>query len=167
MKFPICKECLRNEILCDKCARNVGDKLIKIDEIRMYRTLNNVSRKFSLLKDVEVQRVIKGKDIILIIADKENASKIIGKEGGMVERLSKSLGKQIRVVSEMSKFEDFVKEMFYSTHIIGINVIYGEKDQYKVKISSSEKGRLPIESERFTKIVKSIFGVDAEIVFGE
>ena len=131
----------------------------------MYRTLNRVSKKFSLLRDVEVQRVINGKNLILILADKENASKIIGKEGGMVERLSKSIGKQIRVVSEMSTLEDFVKEMFYSTPIIGINVVYGEKDEYKVKIPLSEKGRLPIKLDKFSKIVKSIFAVDAEIVF--
>jgi transcription antitermination factor NusA-like protein len=156
MKFPICKACLKNELLCDKCARNVGDNLIKIDEIKMYRTLNRVSKKFSLLKDVEIQRVINAKKVVLILANKENASKIIGKEGGMVERLSKSIGKQIRVVSEMSTLEDFVEEIFYSTPIIGINVIYGEKDQYKVKIPSSEKDRLPIKPEKFSKVVRSI-----------
>ncbi len=165
MKFPICKACLKNELLCDSCARKVGDKLIKIDEIKMFRLLNRISKKYEILKDAEIDRVVNSNNMILIMTDRKNASKIIGKDGGMAERLSKSLGKQIRVVSEMSSLEDFVEEIFYSTPIIGINVFYGEKDQYKVKIPSSEEGRLPIEPEKFSKIVKSIFSVDAEIVF--
>lgn len=165
MKFPICKVCLKNELLCDSCARKVGDKLIKIDEIKMFRLLNRISKKYDILKDAEINRVVNSNNMVLIMTDRENASKIIGKEGGMVERLSKSLGKRIRVVSEMSSLEDFVEEIFYSTPIIGINVFYGEKDQYRVKIPSSEKERLPIEPEKFSKIVKSIFGLDAEIVF--
>jgi len=165
MKFPICKVCLKNDILCDGCATNVGEKLIKVDEIRMFRTLNKLAKRYEPLKDAEIQRVIDSPNMLLIMTDKENASKIIGKKGGMIRRLSKDLGKQIRVIADVSTLEDFIKEMFYSAPILGINVVYGEKDEYKVRVPSSEEKMLPIEPEKFSKIVNSIFGVDAELVF--
>ena len=58
MKFPICKKCLKDEILCDKCATEVGKKLIKIDEIRMYKSLDKFGKKYEALKDVEVHRLV-------------------------------------------------------------------------------------------------------------
>ena len=165
MKFPICKVCLKNDILCDGCATKVGEQLIKVDEIKMFRTLNKIGKKYEPLKDVEIHRLIDSPRMLLIMTDRENASKVIGKKGGMVKKLGKDLGKQIRVVTEMSSLEDFVKEMFYSTPILGINVVYGEKDEYKVRIPLSEEQELPIGPEKFAKVANSIFGVNAELVF--
>lgn len=165
MKFPICKLCLKNDILCEACAAKVGEKLIKLEEIKSFRTLNKLARRYKPLKYVEVNRVINSDNMLLVMTNRENASKIIGKSGGMVKRLSKDLGKQIRVVSGVSNIESFVKEIFHTSPILGVNVVYGEKDEYKVRISSSEKDKLPIDPEKFSKIANSIFGVSAEIVF--
>jgi len=165
MKFPICKVCLKNDILCDGCAKEVGEKLIKSEEIKMFRLLNKLSKKYGILDDVKINRVIDSENMLLIMTDKENASKIIGKEGGMIKKLSKDLRKQMRVISDMSSFEDFVKEMFFSTPLLGINVVYGERDKYRVRIPSSEQTILPIEPEKFSKVANSIFKVDAELVF--
>jgi transcription antitermination factor NusA-like protein len=165
MKFPICEKCLKNELLCEECAKKVGKKLIKIDEILAYRQLNKYTEKYDILKDVEIHRIVDSPNMLLIITDKQNASKIIGKNGGMVNQLSQELGKPIRVVSEISTLEKLVDEIFYNMHIIGINVTYGEKDQYKVRIPLSEKEKIPIEPEKFSKIAYSMFGVKAELVF--
>ena len=165
MKFPICKICLKNEILCDGCATQVGERLIKVDEIKMFRQLNKIMKKYKPLKDAKIDRIVDSKNMLLIMTDRENASKIIGKKGGMVNRLSKDLEKQIRVVADMSNLKDFVKEMFFSTPILGVNVVYGDKDKYKVRIPSSEQAMLPIDPEKFSKIANSIFKVDAELVF--
>ncbi|NCN39348.1 MAG: hypothetical protein COY38_00490 [Candidatus Aenigmarchaeota archaeon CG_4_10_14_0_8_um_filter_37_24] len=165
MKYPICKLCLKNEILCGSCAKRVGESLIKIDEIEMFRKLEKLTRKYALLKDVEIQRIIDSPNMLLILAGKENASKIIGKEGGMIKKLSQDLGKQIRVIAGMSNLEDFVKEIFFSTNILGINVIYGERDMYKIRLPSAEREILPIDPDKFSKAANSIFGVDAELVF--
>ncbi len=165
MKFPICEKCLKNDILCKECAENVGEKLIKVDEIKAFKTLNKLGRKYQALKDAEVHRVVDGSNMLLVMTDRKNASKIIGKNGGMIKKLSKDLGNQIRVVSDISTFGSFVKEIFHTFPILGVNVIYGKKDEYKVRISSLEKGSLPIDPEKFSKIANSIFGVDAEMVF--
>ncbi len=165
MKFPICKICLKNDILCDGCATKIGEQLIKIDEIKMFRTLNKLAKRYEPLKDARVERVVDSSKMLLIMTDRENASKIIGKNGGMIKRLSKDLGKQIRVVSGVSTLEAFVGEIFHTFPVLGVNVIYGEKDEYKVRISSDDQNKLPIEPEKFSKIANSMFGVDAEIVF--
>jgi len=83
----------------------------------------------------------------------------------MIKKLSQDLGKQIRVIAGMSNLEDFVKEIFFSTNILGINVIYGERDMYKIRLPSAEREILPIDPDKFSKAANSIFGVDAELVF--
>jgi len=165
MKFPICEICLKNDILCNGCATKIGEQLIKLDEIKIFRILNKLAKKYEPLKDARVDRAVDSSKMLLIMTDKENASKIIGKNGGMVKRLSKDLGKQIRVVSGISTLEAFVGEIFHTFPILGMNVIYGEKDVYRVRISSNDQNKLPIEPEKFSKIVNSMFGIDAEIVF--
>ena len=89
MKFPICKVCLKNDILCEGCATKIGEQLIKSDEIKMFRILKKLAKKYEPLKDARVDRVVDSSKMFLIMTDRENASKIIGKNGGMVKRLSK------------------------------------------------------------------------------
>jgi len=166
MKFPICKVCLKSDILCNQCAEIVKKEGIKSDEIKLFRRLNKLAKKYEPLRDVEIKRAIDNKNILLIITNKESASKIIGKNGGMVKRLGKELGRQIRVVSDSSSIEQFVKEIFFSTPILGINVLYtpdGEK--YRIRIPSSERVVLPILPEVFSEIANSLLNIDAELVF--
>ncbi len=166
MKFPICKVCLKNDILCNGCAEKIGELGIKADELKMFRRLNKLFKKYNLLKDVEVKRVIDSNNILLIITNKEDASKLIGKNGGMVKKLGKDLGKQIRVIGELSNIGQFVNEIFFSTPILGINVLYtAKKDKYKIRIPSSERVVLPITPEKFSDIANSVLNVDAELVF--
>lgn len=166
MKFPICKKCLNEELLCETCANVVGESLIKADEINLYRKFEKISRKYGILKDVEIKRMIESGNLLLILADKKNTSRIIGKNGGMISQLSQDLDKQIRVLTTTQNLENFVRELLYSIHVLGINVVYSpEGDKYKIRLPISEKKLLPIDEEKFSKIMESFFKVDAQLVF--
>lgn len=166
MKFPICRVCLKNDILCNGCSEKTKKSGIKEDEVNAFRKLNKLLKRFDPLKDVEIKRVIESKNTLLIISKKEDVSKLIGKSGGMVKKLGKDLLKQIRVVSESSTLEEFINEIFFFTPIIGINVLFTpEGDKYRIRIPSSERVVLPIPPDVFSQITGSILNIDAELVF--
>jgi N utilization substance protein A len=156
---------LKNDILCNGCAEKVGNEEIKIDEIKMFRRLNEFLKDQKPLKDVEIKRAV-GNDILMIITRKDDVSKLIGKEGRMVKKLSKELERPVKIVEKSSDIKDFVKEVFSSVPVLGINVIYKPEGQmYKIRIKKTERTKLPLSSELFTSVSRSLFHVDTDIVF--
>lgn len=166
MEFPICNVCLKNEILCSGCSKKMQESNIKDDEIRIYRGLNKLMRDEKHLKESKVRRVYSDKNFILIICDKESVSKLIGKNGIIIKKIEKKLGKQIRVVSDSLTFNDFVKEILFSSTILGINIVYiGDSVKYRVRLPASERVLLPLSAEAFSDIANSLYKTPAEIVF--
>jgi transcription antitermination factor NusA-like protein len=165
MKFPICSVCLNNNILCNACAEKVGKNEIKIDEIEMYRRLNKLLGEQRILKDIEIKRIV-GTSTLLIITGKNNAARLIGKDGKVVKKLVKDLGKQVRVVEQPTELKDFVNDVFFTVPILGINVVYNSQGElYRIRIPKSERTKLPISSEVFMNISKTLFNKDTDVIF--
>ena len=165
MKFPICSVCLKNNLLCNACAERVGEKEIKIDEIKMYRRLNRLLKDQKTLKDIEIKRVV-GNDMLLIVTEKNDAAKLIGRDGRIVKKLAKELGRLVRVVEKPSELKNFVNDVFFTVPILGINVVYKtEGELYRIRIPKSERTKLPVSSDVFISVSKSLFHVDTEVVF--
>jgi transcription antitermination factor NusA-like protein len=165
MKFPICSVCLKNNLLCNACAEKVGENEIKIDEIKMYRRLNRLLKGQKPLKDIEIKRAV-GSNMLLIVTKKNDAAKLIGKEGRIVKKLVKELNRPVRVVEQPKQLENFVNEVLFTVPILGINVVYRpDGELYRIRVPKSARTRLPISSEIFVNVSKSLFHVDTDVVF--
>lgn len=165
MKFPICSVCLKNNILCNACAKKVRELGIKLDEIKVYRLLNRLLKHERSLREVEIKRAV-GKNLLLIVTRKEDVSKLIGKNGKIVKKLARELKRPVRIVEQPSDLRDFVNDVFFTVPIMGVNIVYKpEGELYRIRIPKSERTKLPISSDLFSNISKSLFGVDADVVF--
>ena len=166
MEFPICKICLKNDILCPTCTDLVKRENISDDEVKSYRELNKFLKGEEHLKDVAIKRVLGNKDFLLIVTSKDGVSKIIGKNGIIAKKLSKNIKKQIRVISDASSIEELAKEVLFSSTILGINVLYTPNNKkYRIRVSNSDRIFLPVEPDTFSSIAHSIFKDDVELVF--
>ena len=165
MQFPICQVCLKNDILCNGCADKVGSKEIKVDEIKMFRRLNELLKDQRALKDVDIKRAV-GNDTLMIVTRKEDVSKLIGKDGRTVKKLSKELERPVKIIEESTDVKDFVKDVFSSVPVLGINVVYkpGVK-MYKIRIKRTDRNKLPLSAELFASLSRSIYHIDTDIVF--
>jgi len=156
---------LKNELLCNACAEKVGKEEIKIDEIETYRYLNKLLKDQKTLRDIEIKRAV-GSNMLLIVTKKNDAAKLIGKEGRVVKKLSKELGRLVRVVEQPSKLKDFVNDVFFTVPILGINIIYRPNGElYRIRVPKSERTKLTISSDIFANVSKSLFHVDTDVVF--
>jgi len=165
MKFPICSVCLKNNLLCNACAEKVGENEIKIDEIKIYRRLNRLLKNQKTLKDIEIKRAV-GKTMLLIVTKKNDAARLIGKEGRVVKKLAKGLDRSVRIVEQPPQLKDFVNDVFFTVPILGINVVYSpEGELYRIRVPKSERMKLPISSDIFVNVSKSLFHVDTDVVF--
>jgi len=165
MKFPICKVCLKNNILCNACAERVGENEIKIEEIKIFRRLNKFLKDKKPLRDIKIKRAV-GRNMLMIITNKEGVSKLIGKDGSTVKKLAKELSRPIRIVEQESNIKNFVRDIFFTVPIMGINIVYSpEGEKYKIRIPRSERTKLPVSSDIFASVSRSLFHVDADVVF--
>ena len=165
MKFPICSVCLNNNILCNACAEKVGKNEIKIEEIEMYRHLNKLLGDQRILRDIEIKRVV-GNNMMLIVTSKNDAARLIGKDGKIVKKLVKDLGRSVRVVEQPTELKDFVNDVFFTVPILGINIVYRPQGElYRIRIPRSERTKLPISSEVFMNISKTLFNKDTDVIF--
>jgi len=166
MRFPICKVCLKNKILCKACERAAKANKINDEEIKMYRDLNRILKPYNFAEDIEIKRAISNENVLLIITNKNDVSKIIGKQGGVVRKLGKELNRQIRVMAEPSNPKKFIKEIFFSIPIIGINTIFAPTGAtYKIRIPNSEKNTMAVPPETFSNIFNSFFNENVDIIF--
>ncbi|MDI6826239.1 MAG: hypothetical protein QMD36_03535 [Candidatus Aenigmarchaeota archaeon] len=165
MRFPICSVCLKSNILCNACAERVGNEEIKIDEIEMFRRLNEFLGDQRSLRDVEIKRAV-GRKILMIIVNKGDMSKLIGKDGRIVKKISKELERPVRIVEYMPDLNGFIREVFFNIPVIGINIVYKPEGKlYKIRVPESERTNLPISSEILASISRSLFHADVDVVF--
>ncbi len=139
---------------------------IKGDEVAFYRNLNKIVKDEKHLKDGKIRRVYGNKNFLLIVCDKDSVPKLIGKNGIIIKKIEKSLSKQTRVISDSLKFHDFIKEVLFSSTILGINIVYApDGTKYKIRIPANERIIMPLSPEDFANITNSVFNTPVELVF--
>src|SRR3989338_7551182 len=166
MEFPICNVCLKNEILCSGCSKKLESNGRRDEEIRLYRNLNKTIKGEKHLKDGKISRIYLDKNFALIVCDKNSVPGLIGKNGIIIKKIEKILGKQIRVISDSLTFNEFIKEILFSSTVLGINIMYTQEGiKYRIRIPGNERVIMPLSPEAFASIANTLFNTSAELVF--
>lgn len=163
MKAPICDICLRSSILCPACKKKLDRREISDSDISVSRKLFEASDRFNSLKGVQIRKIIETPNNIILISGIGDAARIIGKAGMIVKDLSKSLGKNVRVIEETSDKRDFIERVIFPSKIIAMNVLFKE-DREVLKIIISPERQLPLGKDNLNEIVKQVFDQDILIV---
>jgi transcription antitermination factor NusA-like protein len=136
--------------------------LVSESEINVARALHSLSKEARVLENVTIHHVVETDKIVLIICGRGDTSNIVGKGGVIAKKLSKQLGKHIKIVEKTSDLKNFLQQLLYPTRVIGVNVIYASgSEALKVVI---EGNKIPMDLKTFKDIVRTIFG--KEIIIG-
>lgn len=160
MKAPICNVCLNSDILCMACKKRLDEGEVTQSDIEVSRIINEVGKTFNPLNEVEIKKVIEGKSISVIICKKGDGARLVGKNGVMIKKLSKLVGKPIRIVEESEDAKEFIENLIKPVPVLGMNVIYKPgKEILKIIIPKGRK--IPMSKESFAEVINLTFGKDS------
>jgi transcription antitermination factor NusA-like protein len=162
MKSLICNVCLNSDILCAACKKRVEEGKLSGKEIKILKAINEVSKSFKPLGEVEITKIISGDRMSVIICRKGDGPRLVGKDGVMIKKLSRIVGNPLRVVEESMDEKEFIRNLISPVPLIGLNVVYEPgKEVLKVVIPRGRK--IPMSRESFSKIVNQMFGKSAVV----
>jgi transcription antitermination factor NusA-like protein len=154
--------CLKSDILCNVCQGRLDGGEISKTEVDVSKFLYNLSDKIKGLKDIRLRKVIDS-GVLLLIAGRGDAARLVGKSGSVVKTLAKQFNKSIRVVEEAEDLKKFAQDLISPTVIVGINTLYTpEGEIYKIRIPIGQK--VYISPENFSEIIESLYNRRAELI---
>jgi transcription antitermination factor NusA-like protein len=157
MKAPICEICLRSSILCSACKEKLDTGRITEADVKVSRTVFEASDRFKSLRSVTVKRVIDTPSNTIIITERDDAAKVIGKGGSIVRELTKTLNKNVRVIEETSDRREFIEHLVFPAKVSAVNVLYSEGGEMLKAILDRRPG---ISEQNLREIVKQVYGQD-------
>ncbi|MGB9936678.1 MAG: KH domain-containing protein [Methanobacterium sp.] len=164
MVLPVCDVCLKSGMLCQGCENK-----LKSGEITQLDL--DIAKLLFKLGDGKIgfKRTIEIGDVVIIVTDKDQVGKIIGKNGKIVRAISKKVGKKIRVIGEGSDFKEIARDLLAPARISGINIVYGMEDEekYKIRVMREDSRRLPARLDLLNNIMSQLTDEKTVIVIDD
>ena len=165
MQTPICEVCLKSSILCSGCQEKLNSGKISNKDVEISRYIYKLSDKMRSIRDIKILKVIDC-GTLLIITERGDAAKLVGKAGVIVKKIAKNFKKSIRILEEAPTFKDFVEELISPASVSGINTLYREEQEiYRIKIPAIQRNSMIMTPEIFSQIISNFYNLKAELVF--
>ena len=156
MRAKICQVCLNSEILCTACQEKVDTGKISVRELEIIRKINALSDKIRGIDKADIKGIYETDSLLAIVCSKDEAPKLIGRGASNIRKLSKDLGKTVRIIEESADKKSFLQNLIYPVPILGLNLIFSS-DGEKYRIAVPNRG-LPISQKSFVEVASQILG---------
>lgn len=161
MTLPICAICAKTGVLCNVCEEKLRAGKITPLDVELSKILYKLGNG-----EIGFESAIDTKNFIIVLTEKENIGKIIGKSGDNIRQLSKELGKQVRVIGT-GNLQQTIYDFVAPAKIISINVVYKPDGTVvqRVRINKKDKKKLRMSTKEIEKIISSLTQNPVEILF--
>lgn len=150
MAFPICDECAKSGVLCEKCQKRTRDgEVSELDVLLSSILAQHGAPGYDLITDLETK--------LVIFASDRDAHSIIGPEGKTAEELSKKLGRRVIVIVKSWDKEQIVRSLARPSRLVTRNTVFRPGGKEVLKFIFDK----PID-EGSLKLIKELAG-DIEI----
>jgi len=164
MVLPVCDVCLKSGMLCQGCENKLKSGEITQLDLDIAKLLFKLGDgKIGFKKTIEIG------DVLIIVTDKDQVGKIIGKSGKIVRAISKKVGKKVRVIREDSDFKEIARDLIAPARISGINIVYGMdgEEKYKIRVMGEDSRRLPTRLDVLNNIMNQLTDEKTVIVIDD
>lgn len=130
------------------------------------KAISSLAKEYGSLADIELIKVIESKRLSVLVVNKGDAAKVVGKEGGIVKLLSKKLGKLVKILEISHSERNMIESLLRPANVLGVNILYTpNKEQYKVRVPLKDKALLQLTPSDFETITKSLVGKAMQLHF--
>lgn len=161
MVLPICDVCLKSGMLCQGCENKLKSGEISQIDLDIAKILYKLGDgKIGFKKSIEIG------DTVIIVTDKEQVGKLIGKSGKIVREISHTIDKKVRVVGENSDLRAVARDILAPARISGINIVYSKEGlkKYKIRVMAEDSRRIPGKLDALNSIIKELTSQDTLLV---
>lgn len=103
---------------------------------KLYRIVNPIKS----MNDVTIFRIFDLGGLVVLLVDKGSAARLIGRGGHMVKRISKLLGKDVKILERDTDIQHMVESLIRPANMLGINVLYTKDGEiYRLRVPVSQK----------------------------
>jgi transcription antitermination factor NusA-like protein len=161
MSLPICAICAKTGVLCSACEERLKDGKVSELDVELSKILYNLGKG-----EIGFERAIDTKNFIIVLTQKENIGKIIGKSGDNIRQLSKDLGKQLRVIST-GDLQQMIHDFVAPARILAVNTVYKPDGSTlrRVRINKKDKKKLRMSLKEIERLITSLTNDNVEISF--
>lgn len=161
MVLPVCDVCLKSGMLCQGCENKLKSGEISQMDLDVAKILYRVGEgKIGFKKTLEMG------DMVIIVTEKDQVGKLIGKSGKIVREISKDIGKKVRVVGENSDLRSVARDILSPARISGINIVFGKdgQEKYKIRVMREDSRRIPGKLDVLNDIIQELTSENTLVV---
>ncbi|MEA1994325.1 MAG: KH domain-containing protein, partial [Euryarchaeota archaeon] len=135
-------------------------------DIDLARALHIINKNYNI-DSATFKKSFEADGFVVMIVDKGDVGKVIGKRGKFIRILRRKLNKNIRVVGETENLKEFVGELIYPARITGIDIVYpvSEDTVSRIRIEKESLDKMPAEKTKIERVLNEIRKEEIKIVF--
>ena len=167
MKTVLCNFCLKSGILCPKCQAKIKSGEVDEVDLRVARSLLSLEKTYPSLQDVYFHKAVEVNDLLVVIVERGDMSRLLGHRGKIVRTLGEETGKKIRVLEHGVDYRKFLEDLFAPLSILTINTIWLPDGTTETRVILRRRGRRspPIKVDALKEIAQKVRGITLRVEF--
>lgn len=166
MKAPICNVCLKSDVLCSKCEEKLEEGEISELDIKVSRTLKELSNEHGSLRDSTIEKAYDTENVVVIVTGPGDGAKVVGRKGEIVKKVADEVGKPIRVVEKAENDRDVINGLLSPGEIESINTVFKPSgESQKIVVDEAYEDKINMSREDLEMIIQEITGEAYELAF--